>query len=66
MNRFKMREVAPGQPPSLLNPPSGCRFHPRCPYFMKGKCEVREPPLYDLGNGRRVACYLMEDRAGSM
>jgi peptide/nickel transport system ATP-binding protein len=32
---------------------------------MKGKCEVREPPLYDLGNGRRVACYLMEDRAGS-
>jgi peptide/nickel transport system ATP-binding protein len=26
---------------------------------------VREPPLYDLGNGRRVACYLMEDRAGS-
>jgi peptide/nickel transport system ATP-binding protein len=65
MNRFKMREVVPGQPPSLLNPPSGCRFHPRCPYFMKGKCEVREPPLYDLGNGRRVACYLMEDRAGS-
>jgi len=65
MNRFKMREVVPGSPPDLIAPPSGCRFHPRCPYFMKGKCEVREPPLYDLGNGRRVACYLMEDRAGS-
>ncbi|MDJ0275030.1 MAG: ABC transporter ATP-binding protein [Nitrososphaerota archaeon] len=63
MNRFKMREVVPGQPPSLLNPPSGCRFHPRCPYFMKGKCDVQEPPLYDLGGGRKVACYLLEDRA---
>ncbi len=65
-NRFRMREVVPGQPPSLLNPPPGCRFHPRCPYFMKGKCDVAEPPLYDLGNGRKVACYLMtDDRTGS-
>ncbi|MCX8203254.1 MAG: ABC transporter ATP-binding protein, partial [Nitrososphaeria archaeon] len=39
-NRFRMRKVAPGQPPSLVNPPSGCRFHPRCPFFMKGKCDV--------------------------
>ncbi len=64
-NRFRMRRVVPGQPPSLINPPSGCRFHPRCPYFMKGKCDAQEPPLYDLGNGRKVACYLLEDRTGS-
>jgi len=34
----------PGQPPSLLRPPNGCRFHPRCPYVM-GVCRTTEPPL---------------------
>src|SRR5437773_10576216 len=34
----------PGQPPSLLRPPSGCRFHPRCPYVM-GVCRTTEPKL---------------------
>ena len=34
----------PGQPPSLLRPPSGCRFHPRCPYVM-GVCRTTDPPL---------------------
>ncbi|MFN7106539.1 MAG: ABC transporter ATP-binding protein, partial [Pyrobaculum sp.] len=38
-NRFKIRKVPPGEPPSLINPPSGCRFHPRCPYFIKDKCD---------------------------
>jgi peptide/nickel transport system ATP-binding protein len=57
-NRFKIRKVPPGEPPSLLNPPSGCRFHPRCPYAIKGKCEKEEPPLREVKRGRYVACWL--------
>ncbi len=57
-NRFKIRKVPPGEPPSLLNPPSGCRFHPRCPYAIKGKCEKEEPPLKEVRRGHYVACWL--------
>jgi peptide/nickel transport system ATP-binding protein len=57
-NRFKTRKVPPGEPPSLLNPPSGCRFHPRCPYVIKGKCEKEEPPLKEAKRGHYVACWL--------
>ncbi|MDW8042106.1 MAG: ABC transporter ATP-binding protein [Nitrososphaerota archaeon] len=59
-NRFRMRKVAPGQPPSLINPPSGCRFHPRCPYFMKGKCDVVDPVPIRVRGERFVACHLYE------
>jgi oligopeptide/dipeptide ABC transporter ATP-binding protein len=52
----------PGQPPSLLNPPRGCRFHPRCPYVME-KCKAEEPRL--VGTQRDAdhlqACHLDED-----
>jgi len=51
----KLRPIA-GNPPSLLNPPSGCRFHPRCPY-AKGICSTEQPKLTDVG-GRLVACHL--------
>lgn len=54
-NRFIMRKVAPGEPPNLVNPPSGCRFHPRCPSVMD-ICKKKEPPLFDVG--RPVACFL--------
>jgi peptide/nickel transport system ATP-binding protein len=49
----------PGQPPSLLNPPSGCRFHPRCPYVMD-KCVRDVPELAPAGsNGEHLqACWL--------
>ena len=49
----------PGTPPSLLNPPAGCRFHPRCPYVMEG-CRHEPPPrLEALPNGTHlVACHL--------
>jgi peptide/nickel transport system ATP-binding protein len=57
-NRFKIRKVPPGEPPSLLNPPSGCRFHPRCPYAIKGKCEKEEPSLKEVRRGHYVACWL--------
>ncbi|ABP50542.1 MULTISPECIES: ABC transporter ATP-binding protein [Pyrobaculum] len=49
-------EPVPGTIPNLINPPAGCRFHPRCPYFIKGKCDVEEPPL--VGDRHKVACWL--------
>jgi peptide/nickel transport system ATP-binding protein len=45
-----------GETPSLLNPPSGCRFHPRCPYVME-ICKTTEPELMMVGSAR-VACWL--------
>ncbi len=56
-NRFTKRKVPPGEPPSLINPPPGCRFHPRCPYAIRGKCDVEEPPLVEVKE-RKVACWL--------
>jgi peptide/nickel transport system ATP-binding protein len=47
----------PGTPPNLLNPPSGCRFHPRCPY-AKDICGRIEPEMITLEYGRMVACHL--------
>jgi peptide/nickel transport system ATP-binding protein len=56
------RQLAPlaGEPPDLLNPPSGCRFHPRCP-FATEQCAVEEPPLEEISEGHRVACWNYED-----
>ncbi len=48
-----------GEVPSATNPPPGCRFHTRCPRRME-KCSQHEPPLRDIGNGHRVACFLYE------
>jgi len=45
-----------GSPPDLLNPPPGCRFHPRCKYAMD-ICKKKEPEEKMVGNVR-VACYL--------
>jgi peptide/nickel transport system ATP-binding protein len=51
-----------GQPPSLLNPPSGCRFHPRCPYVME-ICKTREPDLLPVSHDPEHVqrCHLDED-----
>ena len=51
----------PGQPPSLLNPPRGCRFHPRCPYVMS-ICKETEPELLPISDdpGHLQACHLDE------
>jgi oligopeptide/dipeptide ABC transporter ATP-binding protein len=45
----------PGSPPSLVNPPSGCRFHPRCK-FAEEDCRVTEPPLRLISPGHATAC----------
>ena len=51
--------VLQGEVPSPINPPSGCRFHPRCPVAMD-KCSVEEPLLTDLGNKHKVSCHLYD------
>jgi len=52
-------EAIPGVVPSLLNPPPGCRFAPRCRYAM-AKCREAVPPLREVGGGHKVACVLVE------
>ena len=50
--------------PSLLNLPSGCTFHPRCPRFEEGLCDKRVPELVDLGNGTQTACHVVVREMG--
>ena len=57
-NRLRKRKTAPGEPPSLVSPPPGCRFHPRCPY-AKPACREEEPELRMVEPGRWVACHLV-------
>jgi oligopeptide transport system ATP-binding protein len=57
--RRRLRILLEGDPPSPINPPSGCSFHPRCPRFLPGKCDVETPELVELetGSRHRVACF---------
>ncbi|MEM0049765.1 MAG: ABC transporter ATP-binding protein [Candidatus Bathyarchaeia archaeon] len=57
-NRFIIRNVPAGEPPNLMNPPPGCRFHPRCPNFIKGVCDTREPSIIEVAKGHYVKCWL--------
>jgi peptide/nickel transport system ATP-binding protein len=50
----------PGSPPNLANPPSGCRFHPRCPLAID-KCHVEVPEMIMLEDQHRVACHLVKE-----
>ncbi len=50
-------ETMPGSPPDLVNPPPGCRFHPRCPHVME-VCKGEQPPLKEVKPGHWVACWL--------
>ena len=59
-NALTMRQVPPGEPPSLITPPPGCRFHPRCPKFMEGLCDVDEPPDFQPEPNHYAACWLYQ------
>jgi oligopeptide/dipeptide ABC transporter ATP-binding protein len=54
--------VLPGEPPSPVHPPSGCRFHPRCPIAV-AICSKEEPALVQIGEARRVACHVVSSSA---
>jgi oligopeptide transport system ATP-binding protein len=56
----KQRIILPGDVPSPINPPSGCRFHTRCLY-AKADCKTVEPPLQDIGDGHYVACHYWKE-----
>jgi oligopeptide/dipeptide ABC transporter ATP-binding protein len=49
--------VLPGEVPSPINPPPGCRFHPRCP-FVKPECSQVEPVLTEVASDHKVSCHL--------
>lgn len=53
----RKRVILSGEVPSPVNPPAGCRFHPRCESAMQ-ICRTEEPQLLDAGNGHMVACHL--------
>jgi oligopeptide transport system ATP-binding protein len=57
VERLRKRIIVQGEVPSALKPPSGCRFHTRCPMAMD-RCKSEDPLLADLGQGRAVACHL--------
>jgi len=57
-NRLAIKEVPAGEPPNLIDPPLGCRFHPRCPSPVKGLCDVKEPPMIEVDEGHYAKCWL--------
>ncbi|WP_342238623.1 ABC transporter ATP-binding protein [Inquilinus sp. OTU3971] len=57
----RVRKSLPGKPPALSDPPSGCRFHPRCPLAVD-RCAREVPPMLPSATGGRVACF----RAGEV
>ena len=59
-NRHSLREALPGEPPNLVDPPSGCHFHPRCPIAKAGLCDVVDPEFRELRPGHWVACHLAQ------
>jgi oligopeptide transport system ATP-binding protein len=58
--RARQRIVLAGDPPSPLNPPAGCAFHPRCP-FAQEECRRAVPPLAQIADGREVACIRVNE-----
>ena len=59
-NADSFKEVPPGEPPSLVNPPKGCRFHPRCAKAIAGLCDEKEPLDFEPEPNHFVACWLYQ------
>jgi len=62
LSRTRERLRIPGEPPNPIEPPPGCRFHPRCPYARE-ECSREEPVLQEIRPGHYVACHAIETRA---
>jgi peptide/nickel transport system ATP-binding protein len=58
--RRRTEPMPPGEIPNAINPPSGCRFHPRCP-IARPNCSVDEPQLRELRHDHYTACHYAED-----
>jgi peptide/nickel transport system ATP-binding protein len=59
-NAESFKEVPPGEPPSLVNPPKGCRFHPRCARAIAGLCDEQVPKDFEPQPAHYTACWLYE------
>jgi oligopeptide/dipeptide ABC transporter ATP-binding protein len=59
--RKRNRILLQGDVPSPMNPPKGCRFHPRCPLIVRGLCDVQPPVLKDYG-GHQAACHVVDQQ----
>ncbi|MDZ7810212.1 MAG: ABC transporter ATP-binding protein [Arhodomonas sp.] len=57
-NARRERPVPAGEPPSLIEPPTACRFHPRCPHFMPGTCDIHDPPDFEPRPAHHSTCWL--------
>ena len=62
--RVRTRILLPGDPPSPLNPPKGCRFHPRCPLAELPLCSSEEPPAVMAEDGHVFHCHVEQRRMG--
>lgn len=56
-NEDKYVQGIPGSVPSLINPPSGCRFYNRCPHAMRGKCDISFPAKHEVDSEHMVFCH---------
>jgi oligopeptide/dipeptide ABC transporter ATP-binding protein len=62
LGRLRRPIVLEGDVPNPINPPEACRFHPRCPRFRPGHCDVEEPLLRGFGAGHDAACHYPLER----
>ena len=58
--KHRRRIILSGDPPSPINPPVGCTFHPRCPYMME-ECKAAYPPFVDYTPDRRATCIRLHE-----
>ncbi len=58
--KHRQRIILAGDPPSPINPPAGCTFHPRCPY-MKEECKAAYPPFVEYTSARRATCIRLHE-----
>jgi oligopeptide/dipeptide ABC transporter ATP-binding protein len=62
LGRQRQHIVLEGDVPNPINPPSGCVFHPRCPRFHEGVCDVEDPPIESFGTGHQAKCFYPLER----